>query len=192
MKKYEEIKKIVIEGIMAGGFTIDKNAEHITKKEGFMVSDYGTEATLEKMDIEGIIKKVIEYLEMVQDKKEVYIGLWINEGLAYIDISKWIKNKKDALIRGTKNKQLAIYDLKENESITITETNYIIYKYIKAINDFQFIKEYKNKNEIAKDYNIKNIDSLRHYTTKDIDKMPSSLLKDNFVIVEDIQEILYY
>lgn len=48
----------------------------------------------------------------------------------------------------------------------------ILYQYNKFNNDLQYIKEYYNKNEIEKDFNIK-VQSIRQYIVKDIDKITS-------------------
>lgn len=49
----------------------------------------------------------------------------------------------------------------------------ILYQYNKFNNDLQYIKEYYNKNEIEKDFNIK-VQSIRQYIVKDIDKITSN------------------
>ena len=61
-------------------------------------------------------KVVINYL-----KKHRTIGTWLNtkNNMIYLDTSRTIENKREAIEFAKKSNQLAIYDLIENKEITI-------------------------------------------------------------------------
>ena len=62
---------------------------------------------------------------------------------------------------------------------------YIIYKYNKFKNDFEYIKEYYKLEEIQKDYNINNRTSIYQYISKNIEKLKKCLLNDRYIIIEE-------
>ena len=65
-----------------------------------------------------------------------------------------------------------------------TKKVYIIYKYDTFKNDFEYIKEYYKREEIQKDFKLKNVESIQHYTTKSIDTI-KSLLDNKYIILID-------
>lgn len=176
------IDKINIDEIIKnGGATLDKNFNSIKEKKGFMVSIIGMERTYKKENIKELKEHIKEYQKIL--KVNEYIGLWIENDLIYLDISKHYKDKKQAQKVGIKNKQLAIFDLKNNENIYLTKNVYIIYKIDKIKNDLQYIKEYEDIKEIQKEYNIKN---GYQYFINDIDKIEESkILNDRFIIFKE-------
>ena len=50
-------------------------------------------------------------------KNIYYVGLWLNDSICYIDISMRIATKKEAIIMGLCNSQLAIFNNRKNESM---------------------------------------------------------------------------
>ena len=70
--------------------------------------------------------------------------------------------------------------MKENK----TKKAYILYKYDAFKNDFEYIKEYYKREEIQKDFKLKNIESIQHYTTRSIDAI-KSLLDNRYIILVD-------
>ena len=69
-----------------------------------------------------------------------------------------------------------------------TKKAYILYQYNQFKNDYNYIKEYYNKNDIVKEYQLKNKNSLYHYIRKSIEEK-KELLKDKFVIVVESVEL---
>ena len=61
---------------------------------------------------------------------------------------------------------------------------YIIYKYDAFKNDFEYIKEYYKREEIQKEFKLKNVESIQHYTTRSIDAI-KSLLDNKYIILID-------
>ena len=88
-----------------GGGTFNATLESANLKKG-MVSKYGFEFTTD--DIDEAIDKMVEYTALATDT--LYIGCWFNDGLYYIDLSRCINKKQDALKFGRANKQLAVWD----------------------------------------------------------------------------------
>ena len=122
-----------INELIKNGGSLDKDLQPIKKTAGFMVSMLGYEKTFNPDDIKGIEQTIINYSKIIS--KKCYIGIWENNGLVYIDISKHYENKRQAIKQGIKNKQLAIYDLKNKKDIELTRKTYILYKYNKIVND---------------------------------------------------------
>ena len=134
-------KKLYNKMIKNGGLTINRHMEELTHNIGYMVSVYGYEKKLNNFSFEEVGKVVSEYQKIV--KGALYIGFWIDDGVLYIDISKYIYNKSQALKFGKQNKQIAIFDLEKQESITI---HYL---------DFYYITDTKNK-----DLTVATVDTL--------------------------------
>lgn len=178
----ENLKEIIKKGISNGGFTKNAYMEDISEKKGYIVSIEGFEKIYNiNADIAEIEKDVIEYINIIKNKKHLYIGLWVDNDKIYLDLSKHYKNKEKAILNGINNKQLAIFDITKDESIPLTKNTYIVYHYNKVKNDIQYIKEYLNIKDLERDYMIKN---AYNYVTEDIDNI-KALLRDKFIIVKD-------
>ena len=159
--------KMIREMIKNGGATLDVNYNNFNSKDGFMVSIKGHEKKISINDIENIKKEIIKKMELIKRKKSYYVGLWVDNDILYIDISKHIINYNRALEVARNNKQLAIYDLKNDKSIYLNyKTFYTLYKVIRNkdndVIDYKIIKQYDNKKDIKKEINasIKTIDNI--------------------------------
>lgn len=100
-----------------------KNIIEATKKNGGYSHDTKHRYSVAYGDNEVIIPPK-EFNEVAVNnylKKHGTIGTWINtkNNMVYLDTSKTIKNKKEAIEFAKKSNQLAIYDLIENKEITI-------------------------------------------------------------------------
>ena len=58
---------------------------------------------------------------------------------------------------------------------------FIVYKYDEFKNDFEYIKEYYNTKDIQKEYNIENV---RQYTTKTIEKI-KHLINNKYIVIKE-------
>ena len=178
----ENLKEIIKQGIKHGGFTKNEYLQDITEKKGYIISIEGYEKIYQMTsDISEIEKDIIDYINIIKNKKHLYIGLWVDDDKIYLDISKHYKSKEKAVLNGINNKQIAIYDVANKKSLPLTKKTYIVYHYNKVKNDIQYIKEYLNIKDLERDYNIKN---AYNYITEDIDDI-KALLKDTFIIVKD-------
>ena len=178
---YDEILK-------NGGLTLDKNFNKIDKKTGFMVSIEGFERKLDRFTYEDVKAVVDEYKSLL--KGTLYLGFWIDEGILYIDISKWFRDKSEALKFGKQNKQIAIFDLKNSESIRVVydEFYYLIdTRTTLNVGTFDSLEQIKNA------LNLKN-STKSIYINNVLDK---KLLLDRYEVYkdylyyEDMQGILY-
>ena len=105
MKKNKiDIKKIIIEG----GATLNKHGEDFKADEGFMVSVFGAE--FKTTDKEIAKNKIEEYLEKIQTEEGLFVGVWLDEGEVYIDLSIHILDYNEALEVARNNKQKALFD----------------------------------------------------------------------------------
>lgn len=158
---FTELQKDILKN---GGATLDNNFKKATLKSGFMVSIQGYEFT--SYNIDDIINKMIEYKEIIKDKNNYYIGVWIdteNNNLIYLDISKNISKSRDAITEAKRNYQKAIYNIKDNKSIYLDYniTYYTLYKKIykiidnkKVLIDEVFKNMYNKISDINSNYRI--------------------------------------
>jgi len=173
-----------IKQLIKNGGSIDSNYNSITEKSGFMVSKYGMEKTFKPDDIEGIKQAIKEYSKIIC--KNEYIGVWNNDGVVYVDISKHYNSKKQALQVGKNNKQLAIYDLKNNCDIEILQDTYILYKYNSILNDYIYIKEFYNIESLKKAFKsvLSNKYSIHNYIYNSIEDV-NNLLICKYAVIKD-------
>lgn len=192
--KLEDIKRI----IENKGETLTKELKKADINGGFMVSLEGTETQAKGDDYQAIKKAIEEKQGIIKDNNNLYIGLWLDGGIMYIDISINIIDKMEALEFAKYNKQLAIYDLINNDSIYLKDYNFIKYYTL-----YEIIKD-KNNNII--DYKLKeqkeNINlfksikasakTLLNATYNSIDniKNDSRLIDNRYIIIKDYDVIL--
>ena len=105
---------IIKKALKNGGYT------DISYKDGFMVSLYGLETQVPIG--EAYSKKTMQVLRRYRKLAKKYngsLGLWIEKGVLFIDISINIINKDEAIKFGIENKQLAIYDIVNETTINL-------------------------------------------------------------------------
>lgn len=192
--KLEDIKRI----IENKGETLTKELKKADINGGFMVSLEGAEVQKNINDINGIKKAIEEKQEIIKNKNNIYIGLWLDNNIMYIDISINIQDKTEALEFAKYNKQLAIYDLKNNNSIYLKDYNFIkyytLYEVIKDKNnniiDYK-IKEQKENINLFKSIKA-SVKTLLNATYNSIDniKNDSRLIENKYIIIKDYDIIL--
>lgn len=192
--KLEDIKRI----IENKGETLTKELKKADINGGFMVSLEGAEVQKNINDINGIKKAIEEKQEIIKNKNNIYIGLWLDNNIMYIDISINIQDKTEALEFAKYNKQLAIYDLKNNNSIYLKDYNFIkyytLYEVIKDRNnniiDYK-IKEQKENINLFKSIKA-SAKTLLNATYNSIDniKNDSRLIENKYIIIKDYDIIL--
>lgn len=136
-KVIKDIKEYIKEN---KGITLDINTMKNTSiKNGYSVSLAGYE-TKEK-NIDKTMETLKEYIKAVKDlkKNNLFVGVWYDEKTQYyyIDLSMIINKRREAETTAKNNKQLAIYDIKNNKSIYLDYNIkfYSIYKKIYNNND---------------------------------------------------------
>ena len=180
----------IIEIIENKGATLDYNYNSFNSEVGFMVSLKGQEVQVNKNDIENIKKEIEKKREFIKDKKKLYVGLWLDSDMMYIDVSIHIIDYLEALEVARNNDQKAIYDLQKNDSIYLTYTKYYtLYKVVKdshnKVIDYKQITQYDTKKEIQKELEAssKTIDNIIYKNFDHYEKR----LKDfqNYILVSD-------
>lgn len=113
MKK-STIKKI----IENGGATLTKQGKKVNYKKGYQVSKKDC-FILNIENVELICEKVNELLQKIN--KNDFVGLWVDNGKIYIDISIKFNILENALQFGKLNKQLSIFDWKNQTCIFLED-----------------------------------------------------------------------
>lgn len=183
--------ELINEIIKNGGASLDASYNIIDIKKGYSVSILGYEKTftINNLDYDAVIKNLKEYKKIIENKKDYYIGFWLDNDILYLDISKTISNYKSAVKFGVNNKQKAIFNNKNKKSIELVKHFYIIYKYDNKTNDIKYITELENTKEVVnyfkKDFSNKYI---LHNISKNIDNL--KVLFNDYIILKD-KEYLY-
>lgn len=87
-----------------GGATINKYGVRVSMKSGYQVS----KQDLLIIPVDELNKLIIkEAMKLLKSRGE-YLGVWIDNDNAYIDISVRIATKRDAMARGRELNQLSI------------------------------------------------------------------------------------
>ena len=192
--KLEEIKKIVENK----GETLTKDLKKAELKKGYMVSLEGTESQVQGNNYNAIIEAVKEKQEIIQDKDNLYIGLWLDNDIMYIDISINIQDKADALEFAKYNRQLAIYDLVNNDSIYLRDYNFIkYYSLYEVVRDSSnHIIDYRLEEQRENLQLFKSIKAsaktLLNATYKSIDEIKddSRLIDGKYLVIRDFEVVL--
>ena len=167
----------IIEIIENKGATLDSNYNNFKSDNGFMVSIKGQEVKVNKNDIQGIKKEIEKKREFIGNKKGLYIGLWLDNDIMFVDVSIHIVDYLEALEVGRNNDQLAIFDLQKKDSIYLNYIKYYtLYRVIKDSNnniiDYKLVKQYDKKEEIKEEIkaSIKTIDNIIYKSFKQYEK----------------------
>lgn len=111
-KQLKQIKKHL--ATFKGATLEAKGLYFATFKRGYMVSlkGYELQTTADALD-----KRTLERYQKIASEKNGFIGLWLDKGVLYVDISKCVMQLHDALNIAKQNEQKAIYDNAKGESI---------------------------------------------------------------------------
>lgn len=180
----------IIEIIENKGATLDKEYNNFSSSVGYMVSIKGQEVKVNKNDIEEIKKEIEKKREFIKDKQGLFIGLWLDNDIMFIDVSIHIVDYLEALEVARNNDQLAIYDLQKNDSIYLNYIKYYnLYRVIKnkdnKIIDYKLIKQYDKKEEIKKELkaSFKTIDNIIYKTFEQYEKRKKDF--QDFILISD-------
>lgn len=102
------MRKIDIEKIIKnGGATLNSNGVSVHFVRGYQVSKKDC-YTLEVRNVNKILKAVNGLLSTITAGE--FVGLWVDNGLIYIDISERVERLSVALPLGLARKQKSIFD----------------------------------------------------------------------------------
>ena len=103
--------------IKNGGATIKIDGNRVNMKSGYQVSV----RDITVIPIEQFNKFILkEFLRRLSSKSE-YLGVWIENGKVYIDVSRRIATKTEAVEKGKALKQISILRWRDMECINIRE-----------------------------------------------------------------------
>lgn len=102
------------------GVSYNMITKEYSPNKGFFVSlpNLETKVSLNSLSVDDIATFINKHRTLLQDKTK-FVGGWIDNNIVYLDISEQIENKREALERGYKHNQLAIYDANKGEVIDI-------------------------------------------------------------------------
>lgn len=102
-----------------GGATLTKRLRNARHRGGYYVSKRGGEAiALSEVNTLAYVQSVILKRAKALPKGS-YLGLWEHNGTFYIDVTYHFKDLALAMVYGALNKQIAIWDIAKNRSITL-------------------------------------------------------------------------
>lgn len=99
----KELKNI----IKNGGATLNSKGESVNYNRGYQVSKKDC-YTLTIKNIKKILTAVNSLLNSI--KSGEFVGLWVDNGLIYIDVSERVERLSVAIIKGVERKQKSIFD----------------------------------------------------------------------------------
>ena len=101
--------------IKNGGATFNKNGERIQMRTGYQVS----KKDLVIIDLLSFNKFILKELLKKLTHRGEYLGVWIDSGKVYIDISCRIATKQEAIKIGKKLQQLSILRWRDGACLAI-------------------------------------------------------------------------
>lgn len=177
-----------------GGITLNKESKKAELKRGFMVSLYGSE--YKTNDKKEVFKKINEYINNIQDKKGLYVGVWLDGGYYYVDFSINILDRVEALEFGKKNKQISIYNIKEDSYLYINDFRfnkyYTIYEIVRdengSITDYKIDTQKNNINELVNYFRL-NIKTIKNSIYNELQESYKQVINNKYVIIKDFELI---
>jgi hypothetical protein len=114
-------KKLIDLTIKNGGVSFNSNLEELNYKEGFAVGIYNriNLVTINRKELEIQLNKISKDIEFRLDRVDEFFGLWVNNGIFYLDRTFLEHNYNKAVYLGQFNKQKAIYDFKNKIEINL-------------------------------------------------------------------------
>lgn len=105
-----------------GGITIDrKGNEYKGLGYGVALSKHTEIIIDEDLFIPELIQAVSKKFENYLVKPNTYLGIWLDSGKVYFDLTEIIQDIEEAKQKGNDRKQLAIFDFNTFQVIEITE-----------------------------------------------------------------------
>lgn len=107
--------KIINFIISNGGATINKYGNLVKMKSGYQVS----RRDLYILPVNELNISTLQAAIDLLQKRGEYLGIWIDSGNAYIDISVRISTKQNAIIKGKELNQLSILRWRDCECLAV-------------------------------------------------------------------------
>ena len=98
-----------------GGATINKYGVRVSMKSGYQVS----KQDLLIIPVDELNKFTLKEMMKLLVKRGDYLGVWIDDGKAYIDISCRVATKSGAMTMGRELNQLSVLRWRDCECLTV-------------------------------------------------------------------------
>jgi hypothetical protein len=124
-----------------GGATINLKGDVPT--EGFAYSPFKDTETiipLSEFSEKHVSQFIDKYLDRIMETEGSHLGIWVDDGKVYVDISKVIPDEQIAVADSIKNNQLALFDLSNFETKYIKD-------YEKTGNTYRHKKQNEGTNQ---------------------------------------------
>lgn len=152
------------------GLTLNKNLEVLTKKDGYIATYQNSEKTFAFNELAQLKNEILKRAKNLHEYE--FISLKPANDIIYLNTSIILDNKVECLEFAKDNKQIAIFDLKENKNLYLKDYHFIkiytIYnKFEQIVAQFDSLEEVADFLEITKKA-VKNIISENKKTKKEM------------------------
>jgi hypothetical protein len=115
-KKY--LYMIIKDALTNNGISYSLYDNTFNPNDGYMASLQNCESVSDTLDIDTLVDHITRYTEKLKNKN-MHLGIWLYDGKWYLDVSLKFDKLNDAVVFGRANKQIAIFDNKNKQSITL-------------------------------------------------------------------------
>lgn len=182
-----KIEKLIDYTLKNGGVTFNKNLEILENLRGYTISiqKYEYKTTID--NIKEIEENILQKIDIIGNKKNVVIGLWLDDNILYIDINMIELNFTRAMAAGKEQNQLAIFDNVNKKSIYLKGKIYILYEYLEKIDDIIYIKEFTSKKDVCKFAGFAKFFKMQKYIYKEFAKIDNYFIRNNkkYILIEE-------
>ena len=112
------LQKIIDLAIENGGASYSIVSGDYNPNKGYMVSYVGCETITSVLTLDILVKYIKHYIDYLSTS-DVYVGIWLNDGNWYLDISENVSDKDEAIKVARLRKQIAIWDCENNKEIRL-------------------------------------------------------------------------
>lgn len=112
-----ELALALAAGIVRGGVTLSPRVGETVPSTGYMVG--GARKPLERKLEELQPWDLTSWLERTDFPAGSYVGAWVSDGVAYVDVSEHTPDRLEAEIRGLERGELAIWDIAAGEEVRL-------------------------------------------------------------------------
>jgi hypothetical protein len=112
--------KNILKSFKNGFYNFNKEGEPLSFKAGYMIGGF-SEAFIIPLNEEAKLLEAIELRLKELEARELeglVLGLWANNNNLFIELSKNILDKREAIAKAIEFNQLAIFDIAKGEEIT--------------------------------------------------------------------------
>lgn len=98
-----------------GGATINANGIRVSMKTGYQVS----KCDLYIIPVAELTKAIVKQAITLLEGRGEYVGVWIDGGYAFVDISRRVATKKQAMTIGRELEQISILRWRDKECLAV-------------------------------------------------------------------------